>query len=205
MSVTGIGLYAGRGRYSDVNVKLIMGQSSYDTEILADITDEIEGDDERVHQVPFGEAITIEPKTWYTISTTMSGYDCCRGDEGEASITADSGITFSFKQTSGNNNGCNVGAGQIPAIYYTVGSSKSVRSAEDLLPTAWSTDSCRNVSLEEGDCLAISSSDGDTRHMSMAVANAPIPTTVDDYYFEATLPWHTHTHVLTHTCTVVCV
>ena len=38
VSVTGIGLYAGGGRYPDVVVKLVQGQSSYDTEVQGQST-----------------------------------------------------------------------------------------------------------------------------------------------------------------------
>ena len=55
-------------------------------------------------------------------------------------------------------------------------------STSEPLPTAWSVDGCRNVSLEEGDRLAVSM---EGHQMTVAVANQAIPAGLDDFYFEA--------------------
>ncbi|XP_033112056.1 E3 ubiquitin-protein ligase MYCBP2-like [Anneissia japonica] len=118
----GLGLFGGRGEYTAKIAIYDLGPSSDyegEGELLAESDDIIyECGTKEKFPVLFDEPVPLTSGHWYTITAKISGPSSDCGSSGQASVTTEDQVVFTFKSSKKTNNGTDVNAGQIPQVLY---------------------------------------------------------------------------------------
>lgn len=121
--ICGFGMFGGRGEYS-CKLKLFdLGGDGggYEKEgILISETKEVpyECGARSKHHILLPKPVSAVAGRWYLVWARIAGPSSDCGSCGQASVTTEDQVVFSFKSSKKANNGTDVNSGQIPAILY---------------------------------------------------------------------------------------
>lgn len=121
--ICGFGMFGGRGEYS-CKLKLYdLGTDGggYEKEgILISETKEVpyECAARSKHHILLPKPVSAAAGRWYLIWARIAGPSSDCGSCGQASVTTEDQVVFTFKSSKKANNGTDVNSGQIPAILY---------------------------------------------------------------------------------------
>ncbi|TDG40226.1 hypothetical protein AWZ03_013349 [Drosophila navojoa] len=121
--ICGFGMFGGRGEYS-CKLKLFdLGTDGggYEKEgILISETKEVpyECAARSKHHILLPKPVSAAAGRWYLVWARIAGPSSDCGSCGQASVTTEDQVVFSFKSSKKANNGTDVNSGQIPAILY---------------------------------------------------------------------------------------
>ena len=121
--IGGFGLFGGRGEYVG-KIKLFDigtegGEQESDGELMAE-SEEVtyECGARQKFPVLFEEPVPLVAGKWYVAWARVSGPSSDCGSSGQAQVTTEDQIQFTFKSSKKSNNGTDVNAGQIPQLLY---------------------------------------------------------------------------------------
>nr|XP_032288913.1 E3 ubiquitin-protein ligase highwire [Drosophila virilis] len=121
--ICGFGMFGGRGEYS-CKLKLYdLGADGggYEKEgVLISETKEVpyECAARSKHHIVLPKPVSAAAGRWYLVWARIAGPSSDCGSCGQASVTTEDQVVFSFKSSKKANNGTDVNSGQIPAILY---------------------------------------------------------------------------------------
>ncbi|XP_070133334.1 E3 ubiquitin-protein ligase highwire [Drosophila bipectinata] len=121
--ICGFGMFGGRGEYS-CKLKLydLGGDGGgYEKEgVLISETKEVpyECGARSKHHILLPKPVSAAAGRWYLVWARIAGPSSDCGSCGQASVTTEDQVVFSFKSSKKANNGTDVNSGQIPAILY---------------------------------------------------------------------------------------
>ncbi|KAM8720838.1 hypothetical protein ACLKA7_006822 [Drosophila subpalustris] len=121
--ICGFGMFGGRGEYS-CKLKLFdlgVDGGGYEKEgVLISETKEVpyECAARSKHHILLPKPVSAAAGRWYLIWARIAGPSSDCGSCGQASVTTEDQVVFTFKSSKKANNGTDVNSGQIPAILY---------------------------------------------------------------------------------------
>lgn len=120
----GFAMFGGRGEYT-CKLKLYdlgsdEGVYEEDDGLLVSETDEVpyECPSRSKYNIMLPKPLTAHSGKWYLVWARISGPSSDCGSSGQAMVTTEDQIVFSFKTSKKANNGTDVNSGQIPSILY---------------------------------------------------------------------------------------
>ncbi|XP_037938854.1 E3 ubiquitin-protein ligase highwire [Teleopsis dalmanni] len=121
--ICGFGMYGGRGEYT-CKLKLFdlgVDGGGYEKEgLMISETKEVpfECAARSKHHIMLPKSINVSAGRWYLVCARIAGPSSDCGSCGQAAVTTEDQVVFSFKSSKKANNGTDVNSGQIPSILY---------------------------------------------------------------------------------------